>query len=153
MKITSIFLLQLLLSCFRSSTMASFEKTKKRIGGCAEDVVPACKKAKLRNLPTTTSPVANNNSFSGSTGVCGAQAGFKEKIGIGNFNLSTPSRETAKSVPKSGAQRKTTAKNKCKRTSRHRCSTAMKKAYNEWMSAQENNRNMRRRKHEADLKL
>jgi hypothetical protein len=152
MKITSIFLLQLLLSCFRLSTMASFEKTKKRIGGCAEDVVPACKKAKLRNLPTT-SPVANNNSFAGSTGVSGAQAGFKEKIGIKNFNLSTPPRETAKSVPKSTAQGKTTAKNKCKRTSRHRCSTAMKKAYNEWLSAQENNRNKRKRQHEADLKL
>jgi hypothetical protein len=133
--------------------MASFEKTKKRIGGCAEDVVPAlCKKAKLRNLPTT-SPVANNNSFSGSTGVSVAQADFKEKIGIGNFNLSTPPREKAKSVPKSTAQGKTTAKNKCKRTSRHRCSTAMKKACNEWLSAQENNRNMRRKKYEADLKL
>lgn len=145
MKITSIFLLQLLLACLRSSTMASFESNRKRIGGCAEDVVPACKKTKL--------PVANNNGFSGSTGVAEAQADFKEKIGIAKSKSTTPPRKPAKSVPKCKAQGKTTPKNKCKRTSRHRCSAALKKALNEWLSGQEKNRNNRKRKQEENLKL
>lgn len=137
--------------------MASSENNKKRIGGCAADcaadVVPTSKKSKLGDL---TSPVANSDGLPSE-----AQAGFKEKIATAQSFLTTvlggKTKSVPRSVPKSAQKRnapvKTNAKNKCKKTSRHRVTTATKKALNEWTSDQEKIRNRKKKKYEADLKL